>query len=161
MVYSIAMTEAGPRLGVTGGPTAVPLLPEGTCWRSEAPTLSPLLIDPAGLAAHGTIAVRFGGKTAIYRPRLPDARPSTLPTRVLTASDAEAEAHFERSGERDLLHISDAIGRNTMTLDWLGNRSALATSTRPGLPFTAAILIDAEGQGFHLNTARTRWLRFT
>lgn len=160
MIYSIAMTEAGPRLGVAGGPPVVPLLPEGTCWRSEAPTLSPLMIDPAGLAAHGTIAIRFGGKTALYRQRLPDARPSALPARVLAACDAEAEARFERRDEGDLLHISDAIGRNTMALDWLGERTALATSTRPGLPFTAAILIDAEGDGFHLNTARTRWLRF-
>ena len=161
MVYSIAMTDSGPRLGVAGGPPVVPLLPEGACWRSEAPTLSPLLIDPSDLAAHGTIAIRFGGKTALYRSRMPDVRPSALPMRVLAAGDAEAEARFERMAEHDLLHISDAIGSNTMALDWLGERTALATSTRPGLPFTAAILIDAEGDGFHLNTARTRWLRFT
>lgn len=161
MVYAIAMTEAGPRLGVAGGPPVVPLLPEGACWRSEAPTLSPLVIDPAGFAAHGTIAIRFGGATALYRQRMTDVRPEELPARVLAAHDAEAEARFERTGEADLLHISDVIGRNTMALNWLGERTALATSTRPGLPFTAAILIDAEGEGFHLNTARTRWLRFT
>ncbi len=161
MVYTIAASEAGPRLGVAGAPAVVPLRPQGTCWRAEAPTLSHLVIDPAGLAAHGTIAIRFGGKTALYRQRLPGARPAALPARIFAAPDAEATARFERTGDHDLLHISDSIGRNTMALDWLGERNALATSIRPGLPFTAAILLDPESDGFHLNTARTRWLRFT
>ena len=161
MIYTIAVTEAGPRLGVVGGPAAVPLVADSGCWHADAPTLSRLAIDPAGLAAHGTIAIRFGGKTALYRPRVAGARPATLPALPLAAPDAEAEARFERTPDRYLLHISDAIGQNTMALDWLGERIALATATRPGLPFTAAVLINPEGDGFHLNTARTRWLKFT
>lgn len=161
MIYHLAADEAGLRLGVAGGPPVVPLTPEsGGAWIAEPPTLSPLLIDPSGLA-EGAIIIRFGGEAARYHQRCDGARPERLPDRPLAASDAEAEARFERSEAGDLLRISDPFGTNTMALDWHDHRIALATATRPGLPFTAAILLDADGDAFTLNTARTRWLRFT
>ncbi len=161
MIYHLAADEAGLRLGVVGGPPVVPLTPrDGGAWIAEPPTLSPLVVDPAELAK-GAIRIRFGGAAARYHPRRDGERPDSLPARLLAAPDAEAEARFERTAERDLLHISDPFGTNTMALDWHDHRIALATATRPGLPYTAAILLDTDGAAFTLNTARTRWLRFT
>lgn len=161
MIYHLVADQAGLRLGVVGGPQVVPLTPEsGGTWIAEPPTLSPLEIDPAGLA-EGAITIRFGGETACYHPRCDGARPERLPERLLSAPDAEAAARFERTEACDLLHLSDPFGTNTIALDWHDHRIALATATKPGLPYTAAILLDADGAAFTLNTARTRWLRFT
>lgn len=161
MIYHLAADEAGLRMGVVGGPPVVPLAPESDgVWIAHPQTLSALAIDPSGLS-DGAITIRFGGEAARYHRRRDGERPERLPERLLAAPDAEAEARFERAAERDLLHISDPFGTNTMALDWHDHRIALATATRPGLPFTAAILLDGDGAAFTLNTARTRWLRFT
>jgi CubicO group peptidase (beta-lactamase class C family) len=161
MIYHLAADEAGLRMGVVGGPPVVPLTPgNGGTWTAQPPTLSPLEIDTAALTK-GAITIRFGGETAPYHQRRDGERPGRLPDRLLAAPDAEAEARFERTAERDLLHVSDPFGTNTMALDWHDHRIALATATKPGLPYTAAILLDADGAAFTLNTARTRWLRFT
>ena len=159
MIYSIDRVEGRLLLGVAGGPPSVPINQNSDGeWVAEGVTISPLNLN-LGQLDRGSIDIEFGGLTSIYRQGDGSA-PAQLPSRSFASHDADGKASFIRSESADLLLLSDAFGKNEMALKWLDQRTALATSTRKGMPFTASILLDEDGDTFTLNTARTRWLKF-
>ena len=159
MVYSVGDVGNRPSLGLCGGEPVVPLraTPDGRL-SARSPSTGEVLIDPVELPG-SVLRFRFGGEEERFRRPEPNAR-GVPPTRPFACHDAFCAASFATNAGRDLLRTIDALGSNEYALEWLSARMAVATATRPELPFKAVVLLDEDGMGFTLNTSRTRWLRF-
>ncbi len=159
MVYTVGEARGAMRLGISGGEPTVPLRARRDGRTSAAsPSTGEVILDPAHLA-EGSLTIRFGGIEAAFRRATTPARGAAAAGSFIS-HDAHCVGSFERGDGHDLFRTTDAFGHNEYRLAWLSDRLAVATATRPGLPFTAVVLLDADGRGFTLNTSRTRWLRF-
>ena len=159
MVYTLGEARGAMRLGICGGDPVVPLRarPDGRIT-AASPSTGEVILDYAR-SDQGSLRIRFGGVETAFRRAGAPAR-GAVPNGSFVSHDAHCVGSFDSGPDHELFRTTDAFGHNEYRLDWLSGRLAIATATRPGLPFKAVVVLDADGRGFTLNTSRTRWLRF-